>query len=63
MSGGKFRVLTLHNAFHRILLQFITCSCKVLLGQRANDDACFFFPEHPDGVIRIEVLGTPAAKG
>lgn len=46
--------------------KFITGSCKVLLGQCGNDGAFFFFlffPGHPDGVIRIEVLGTPSAKG
>lgn len=43
VSGGKFRVLTLHTVFHRILCRFLTCSCKVLLGQCDNDGAFFFF--------------------
>lgn len=50
--------------FTEFYCNFITCSFKVLLGQCGNDDDFFFFfSEHPGGVIRIEVLGTPSAKG
>lgn len=49
--------------FTEFYCKIITPSCEVLLGQCGNDDAFFFFPEHPDGVIGIGVLGTPSAKG
>lgn len=42
--------------------KFITCSCKLLFGQLMMPFFFFFDPEHPDGLIRIEVLGTPSAK-